>query len=231
METPTQGGAGDRGKLPRSFWFALAGGFASWVALLIYSSAWDLRLSLRVSDVSAAYGKLISSFGELPAWIVVAGCVFVLIAGGKQDSRFRRFRPLALAVLIVALAEPLLVTQSLKFLWGRVRPRNLDPGLSAYTPFYLPAGPGSGESFPSGHVAMAFSIAPLAFYADRFLDRARALVVWLIVLAYGLAVAWGRILAGAHFLSDCVFSAGLTLLLAAIVCARVLRERHARPEP
>lgn len=230
MQTPAPGGA-DANHTPRAFWFALAGGFASWVALLMFSSAWDLRLSLVVADASAAYGVLVARFGEWPAWLVVVGCLVVLLAGRKPGSRLRRYRPLAAAVILVALIEPLVVTQSLKFLWGRVRPRNLDPGLANFTPFYLPAGPGAGESFPSGHVAMAFSIAPLAFYADRYLGRSQALVVWLSVLAYGLAVAWGRILAGAHFLSDCVFSAGLTLLLAAIVCSRVLRARPGRPAP
>jgi len=71
---------------------------------------------------------------------------------------------------------------------------------------------------------MAFSVAPLAFYAVRYMGRARGLVIWIFVLAYGLAVAWGRILAGAHFPSDCIFSAGLTLLVAAVVSATAFRE-------
>ncbi|HUU02846.1 MAG TPA: phosphatase PAP2 family protein [Myxococcota bacterium] len=220
MKTAAQAGGGGS----RLFWIAFTSGFVLWVALLTVGSSWDLRFSLQVADASAVYGKLVLRFGELPAWLVVAGCVFALVSGRKKGSRLRRLRPLALAVLVVALVEPLLITQSLKFLWGRVRPRNLGPGLSAYTPFYLPAGPGAGESFPSGHVAMAFSVAPLAFYASRYLSRARGFIAWILVLAYGLAVAWGRILAGAHFPSDCIFSAGLTLLVAAVVSATAFRE-------
>jgi membrane-associated phospholipid phosphatase len=38
-----------------------------------------------------------------------------------------------------------------------------------------------------------------------------------LVLFYGLLVAYGRIMAGAHYLTDCVFAAGLAFLLGACI--------------
>jgi len=213
-----------RSALPaRVFWILWTAGLASWVTGLVFLSGYDLALSASVLDESSVFGQAVAVGGEWPAWAVVVSCVVILILGRKDGSYLRSWRPLAWAIIILALIEPLIITQSLKHLWGRVRFRNLGPGAAGFTPFFLPAGPGAGESFPSGHAAMAFVMTPIVFFLSRVGTR---LVTWAalsVVLTYGFLVSWGRIIAGAHYLTDCLFSAGASFLLSAIIVRQILR--------
>lgn len=223
----------DRGR-PRSlsglgtptFWTIWTVALAGWLASMLVFSGFDLSLSVAVVDRSAAFGKLVALVGELPAWIILVLSVAVLLGGRKEDSRWCHLRSLAWGNLILAVINPLLVTQSLKFLWGRIRFVDLGSALSGYTPFYWPAGPGSGESFPSGHTAMAFILAPLPFFLMRRCGRGAALAGLLVALLYGVPVAAGRVLAGAHFLTDCLFAAGVAFLTAAILMRRLMRTQN-----
>jgi membrane-associated phospholipid phosphatase len=203
--------------------------FAAWVAALAIGSPWDLEISSALVDREAALGRLVALAGEWPAWAATAFCIVVLILGRKPESSFRPWRPLALAIVVLAVINPLIITQSFKFLWGRVRFRDLGADFSGYTPFYIPAGPGAGLSFPSGHVAMAFVLTPLVFCLNR--------LRWLVlcgVLLYGLVVAFGRIQAGAHYLTDCLFSIGVAFLAGAVLVRCLAKSRPSsdvREEP
>jgi membrane-associated phospholipid phosphatase len=201
----------------RTFWTVWGIGFAIWAAALVIASPWDLDISIAVANPDAAFGRLVATGGEWPAWAVVLGCVIVLIAGRKQASPLRPLWIPALGIIILAITHPLAITQGFKFLWGRIRFRDLGVDFIGYTPFYIPAGPGAGLSFPSGHVAMACVVSPIVFFLARLRGFRWALIALIPVLLYGLPVAWGRMLAGAHYLSDCLFSIGLSFLLAAIL--------------
>lgn len=196
----------------KTFWAVWGACFAVWVAALVIAAGWDLEVSAALTDREAALGRLVALAGEWPAWAATAFCLVILILGRKPDSSLRPWRPLALAIVVLAIINPLIITQGFKFLWGRVRFRDLGAGFAGYTPFYIPAGPGAGLSFPSGHVAMALVLTPLVF----FLTRLR----WLTlcgVLLYGLVVALGRIQAGAHYLTDCIFAIGVAFLAGAVL--------------
>jgi len=119
---------------------------------------------------------------------------------------------MAWAVILTAVICPGLGVQTLKQLWGRVRFVHLRPDLSDYTPFYIPAGVGAGESFPSGHVAMALVCVPIPIHLRRIERRRAAWLAWLLVILYGFGVAWGRVVWGKHYLTDVVFSFGLGLV-------------------
>jgi membrane-associated phospholipid phosphatase len=201
----------------RTFWAIWGIGFALWAAALVIASSWDLDIAIAVANPDAAFGRLVATGGEWPAWAVVLGCVIVLIAGRKQASPLRPLWIPALGIIILAIIHPLAITQGFKFLWGRIRFRDLGVDFIGYTPFYIPAGPGAGLSFPSGHVAMACVVSPIVFFLARLRGFRWALIALIPVLLYGLPVAWGRMLAGAHYLSDCLFSIGLSFLLAAIL--------------
>jgi membrane-associated phospholipid phosphatase len=214
---------------PRTFWTVWGACFAVWVATLAVAAPWDLEVSLALVDREATLGRLVALAGEWPAWAATAFCVVILILGRKPESSFRPWRPLAWAVILLAIISPLIITQAFKFLWGRVRFRDLGVDFAGYTPFYIPAGPGAGLSFPSGHVAMSLVLTPLVF----FLTRLR----WLAlsgVLLYGLVVAFGRIQAGAHYLTDCIFSIGMSFLVGAVLVRWLIKSRpgsgvHAEP--
>lgn len=204
----------------KTFWSIWGAGLAMWLAALALAAPWDLEVSLALVDREAALGRLVALAGEWPAWGATAFCVVILILGRKPDSALRPWRPLALAVILLAIICPLIITQSFKFLWGRVRFRDLGVDFAGFTPFYIPAGPGAGLSFPSGHVAMAFVLAPLVF----FLARLRGLALCGVLL-YGLVVAFGRIQAGAHYLTDCIFSIGMSFLVGAVLVRWLIKSR------
>lgn len=203
----------------RVLWFS---GLGLWAAALALAAPLDLQLSLAVVDRGDGLGQLVAALGEAPSWALLALALVVLALGNRRRRQLRAWRPLALALVLLALIYPLLVTQAIKFLWGRVRFRDLSPDRSNYTPFYRPAGVGAGLSFPSGHTAMGFLPAPVPFFLGARGRRRAALLAWIVVLAYGLAVAWGRIVLGAHYLTDTLFSMGMELLLAPLVVRRCL---------
>ena len=120
----------------------------------------------------------------------------------------------AAVVLAHALIHPLLLTTLLKLTFGRLRFHQLNPGYSRYTPFYLPRPGLGGRSFPSGHTATSVVLFPAALVLWRAKERRPALRLLVITLLWGLAVAWGRILHGAHYLTDVIFSLGASPLLA-----------------
>lgn len=211
---------------PRTFWTVWGIGFTIWAAALAIASPWDLDISIAIANPDAAVGRLVATAGEWPAWAVVLGCVIVLIAGRKQESPLRPLWIPALCIIILAIIHPLAITQGFKFLWGRVRFRDLGAGFTGYTPFYIPAGPGAGLSFSSGHVAMAFVLSPIVFFLARLRGMLPALIALAVVLLYGCLTAFGRIQAGAHYLTDCLFSTGLSFLLAAVLTRHLLRHNE-----
>jgi membrane-associated phospholipid phosphatase len=209
----------------KQFWIIWGLGFCLWACALAAASPYDLSLSIAIADPHLPFARLVGTFGEWPAWIVVFLALMILIARPKPDSRLYPLKTAGLGLIIQALLHPLLITQSIKFFWGRVRFVSLLPDYSNYTPFYLPAGPLTSESLPSGHVAMAFVVTPLVFYFARTTGTKTALPVTLVVLVYGLLVAYGRILAGAHYLTDCIFSMGSSFLVAAVVMRLLLNRK------
>lgn len=113
--------------------------------------------------------------------------------------------------LILAILNPLLFVQTVKILWGRVRFRNLTTGYSDYTPWYLPQGITGHRSFPSGHAAMGWMLLPLTLFLDSRSRRVKFLISILIV-SWGLFVALGRVVIGAHYASDVLFSSTFGVL-------------------
>lgn len=197
------------------FWLPWLGFGAAWIAGLFLLVPYDLPASLALTDRQAFDAQFVFYAGELPGWICILLSAVALFGGRSAGSRLRPWRPAGQAIIIQALALPLALTQGLKILWGRVRFIHLQVDLSDYTPFYQPAGPGAGMSFPSGHVAMAVVMASLPVFLWRTGRRGWASLAWLLVIAWGLFVTWGRVRAGSHYLTDCWFSFGLGILTGA----------------
>jgi membrane-associated phospholipid phosphatase len=199
-------------------------GCTLWIGLLFLASLYDLRLSQAVANPHSLYGRIVSTFGEWPAWGVILGAMGLLGCSRSPDSHLRPYRPLAWSLILMALLCPGLITQSLKLLWGRVRFVHLDRSLSNYRPFYSPLGLGGGDSFPSGHVAMAFVPTPIPLYYAIYQRKGlvMALVSALVLIVYGLGVAWGRICYGRHYLTDTIFSMACSLQLAPLLLHRLM---------
>lgn len=215
------------------FWFFWAGGLAAWIAALVLASPWDLPLSSTIANRPAFDAQLVHYAGEIPGWLLIVASLVLLVAGRKPASRLGAhgaFRPMAKGIMIHALALPLVVTQALKLLWGRVRHMHLAVDGSDYTAFWTPAGIGAGKSFPSGHVAMAVLGASIPFFLWRMGKKKAAAWTGLAVIGWGAFVSFGRIRSASHYLTDCIFSFGLAFLVGALL-ARWLQGRGEKVRP
>lgn len=199
----------------RRFWLLWAAGLLGWLAALAAASAVDLRLAAALFAPGGCLVWCITWLSTVPSYLLLAASLASLL--------FRRARgwvprPLAVSVVLLWLIYPATLTWLLKLLWGRVRYRDLGSG--SYTPFYRPAGPGVGQSFPSGHLADTLLWAPLPFHLAGRGRRGLAALAAALIALYAVVVAAGRMMAGAHFLTDLLFSMGAMWLLAALLCRR-----------
>ncbi len=135
----------------------------------------------------------------------------------------------ALFVLLSVMLGPgLVVNLILKDHYGRPRPRQIEQfqGHLAYQP---PGMPGSeGKSFPCGHCSVGFVV--WVFY---FLTRHRyprlALLILLGAVGLGSLTGASRMAAGAHFLSDVLWSGLLSYALCAWLHYLLLRRWENHP--
>ncbi|MFW9971829.1 MAG: phosphatase PAP2 family protein [Candidatus Odinarchaeota archaeon] len=181
---------------------------------------------------------------KIPAYVIIAigivllilGLVFnasdLILYGGsislclilflfitfKKD--WQNYRKISAVIIILAVLNPLLFVQITKVLCGRIRFVNLiTPGYTNYTPWFLPPGPiSSGRSFPSGHTSMSFMLLPgLILVKDRKMIDPIRIITTILILGWAVFVGLSRIVLGAHYASDVLFSgmmaAFITILL------------------
>ena len=158
------------------------------------------------------WSLLYSAAPWITASLVVAGLALLAVGQLRRSDRQRRCALLLL--LALALGPGLLVNGVFKDHWARPRPREILQfgGALSYVPAPLP-GRNGGASFPCGHCSVGFLYAAgWWIWRRRRPGWARASLG--VGIAAGLALGLGRMAAGAHFLSDVLWSA----LLAYGVC-------------
>lgn len=181
--------------------------------------AWDLHL-LRLINQTWSAGWLdyiMPAISAIEAWmppLIVVAFLLVLRGGRKARIMF------LCAALAIGIGDAL-VSNTLKKLVGRVRPRDAIEGvivrdLAPVTPAIMrlfapptkeisrPRGELRGKSFPSSHTVNMFAVATVVacFY------RRIGLGIYLLAAA----VAWSRIYCGAHWPSDIPPSMALGVL-------------------
>jgi membrane-associated phospholipid phosphatase len=97
-----------------------------------------------------------------------------------------------------------LVVHAIKMLWGRIRYRDLDVLQDDFTAWYVPQGPTGHASFPSGHTAMGWVLLPCLILWPR--GSAGSWVAGVLSVTWGVFVAASRVVIGAHYASDVLFS-------------------------
>jgi lipid A 4'-phosphatase len=115
----------------------------------------------------------------------------------------------------------LVVNAVFKEHWGRARPRDITEfgGTRTFTPAFVISDQCERNcSFVSGHASL-----PFAFAALGFLLRRRRWAIYAGAAAFGGLVGFGRIVQGAHFLSDVVFSGVFVFLVAYLLAHYVFR--------
>jgi membrane-associated phospholipid phosphatase len=102
--------------------------------------------------------------------------------------------------------------QITKFLWGRVRFRQLDAAFSLFTPWYLPQGITGFDSFPSGHAATGFMLLSLLILLNNKEQWIKILTLIFITL-WGILLSISRVVIGAHYASDVLFGSFFIIMI------------------
>ena len=142
--------------------------------------------------------------------------IFYVIITWNKD--WKNYRTLAGIISLLAIINPLVLVQIMKLLWGRVRFRDLAPGFVDFSPWFLPQGITGDQSFPSGHTAIGWMFLPLLIAVkDRKNMDVIKILFYILICGWGLFVGLSRIVIGAHYASDVLFStmmaAVITILL------------------
>ncbi len=188
------------------------------LAAMIAISPFDLDISRRLMDKGSLFGRLIQDWGTKPAmvWIVIAGTV---LAHSPWRRQFRTLALAAAASILQFVIQSAILTNIIKMLSGRIRPIHLGRAGAEFHAFWQFA-PGTGDfSFPSGHTATAMILSPVVIILWRSGHRRLAAVIGTVVATWALTVAAGRVVFGAHFATDVLFSIGLGLALAPMTAA------------
>ncbi len=155
--------------------------------------------------------------------------VIILIAGKyiKIDSKYTdALKAIALISIIVMFVQIGLI-ECMKYLWGRVRFRDLlaNGNFDAFTPWYVLNGINGNKSFPSGHTAgasMSYLLMFMPFVSDKLKNKTS--LCFLIPCVYTSLVAYTRLVMGAHYLSDVTM--GGTVGFTIVIVALAIYQKH-----
>jgi lipid A 4'-phosphatase len=141
---------------------------------------------------------------DVISWTFLVGATLGWIGYRWRNAKPARRRALLTLLLALVIGPGLIVNVALKDTWGRARPRDVAEfgGPRVFTPALQPTDQCRKNcSFSSGHAAMGYFPIVASVVDPR---RAR---LWLAVgTAGGLGVGGARMLVGAHFASDVMFS-------------------------
>ena len=154
----------------------------------------------------------------------VAAILYLLIGKIPDDIRGKMFLPAAYT--LAASVCVLMSVCTIKTLWGRVRLRELVNmnSLESFTPWYHPKFFSGSHSFPSGHTAHATLLMMLpTWLSGKGLKYRPALTA--LCMVFVALMAFSRLAAGAHFLSDILFG-----FLIAFGITEVSKKCYARHE-
>ncbi|MFX1313405.1 MAG: phosphatase PAP2 family protein [Promethearchaeota archaeon] len=156
------------------------------------------------------------------AAITLTLIVFVIITFNKD---WKSYRGISALITFLAIINPLLFVQITKILCGRIRFRDLSPGFTEYTPWFLPPGPSSnGRSFPSGHAAVAWMFLPLLIIVkDKKWNDNYKIILGILVIGWGLFVCLSRVVLGAHYASDVLFSTLIAIITTLILYKKLYK--------
>ena len=205
---------------------------------------WATRLDLAASNVfrepccswplaERPFWRFLYRYGVLAGVLLAAAALVTFTLSYWYPRRLHAWRRPALFLVLVAAVGPGLVVNVLfKDHWGRPRPREVVElgGQERFLPVWAKGTDPQAKSFPCGHCSMGFYLAT-PYLLLRRRRRAAAYGVLGLGVAFGGLMGAARMMAGGHFLSDVVWSAGMTWLVA-LAAWRVLRlDRDEEPAP
>jgi len=157
--------------------------------------------------------NLLYNYGNIPG-ITLGILALLAIIAGFFSRQVLRYRKVAIFLVLVLVMGPGVITHSVfKENWGRPRPRQIVNfgGTKDFLPVWVKGTSGKGKSFPSGHAAIGYYVLT-PFFVLRRVNKKWAVITLLVGVGYGSLMGIGRMIQGAHFASDVLWSAGFTYL-------------------
>lgn len=135
----------------------------------------------------------------------------------KQKERFFWF-------LLAVFLSSILLTFTMKQIWGRIRFREMGQNEALFTPWYQINGIRPHHSFPSGHTT-TISVLLCFFYVYKDKEREREIspIIKLCIILLIVAMMLSRMRLGAHFLSDVLVGFGVTYTMVQLWRRRFFR--------
>lgn len=152
------------------------------------------NIILLISDYSVNYIVIIFTLNP----------IMYFIASKCPLAKLRYLFKLAILTVFYVVSF-LLIVQVLKLIWGRVRFYDLED-LAQFSPWYVIQGINGHKSFPSGHTANAMSIYILTSLNSIFKNKYFRIFNLTFIYVWILLMAYSRVLVGAHYCSDVLFS-------------------------
>lgn len=186
---------------------------------------------LVVKDYMKRFGVEIKASYLYKGVFAVILTIISILATNRVDKKIMEKLVIFAVFALVAAAISVAITEFLKFMCSRQRFRNMPEGdYTGFTQWYRPNWFGKGhdgaeisdfagasddgmfESFPSGHTMAATMSFTLVMLPELF-EKLKKYSVWFVVAPslFTAATMLSRIIARAHFLSDVVFGAFITL--------------------
>lgn len=177
--------------------------------------------------VSAYFGYYISKYFFVEHQMIYGliygiGFGIVCLAVGKYikipDDKKDILRQIAIIGVIVMFVQ-ISAIEGLKYLWGRVRFRDLVAAnrFDDFTPWYIINGINGNKSFPSGHTAgaaMSYLLMFMPYLSDKYKKHSQ-MCFW-IPCIYTSIVAYTRLVMGAHYLSDVTIGGAVSFIIVLI---------------
>lgn len=212
---------------PALFWW-IVGGMVTlallptlWTGLDLWAAGLFIGDTPQLHAVNWWWVELINAY--IPAVfrviVLIALVAWLVVTRVKRAAQWRL--PLAFVVLAVTLGPGLVVNSGFKDNWQRARPYQVEPfgGTQQFTRAAVMTDQCDNNcSFVSGHVACGFFLASM-----MLVDRRRRVVWGIAGIASGFTIGFARMADGAHWLSDVLWAAPITLMCSWVVWKLLVR--------
>lgn len=138
-------------------------------------------------------------------FIAIPIILFVILVLQKPNSEIMLFVSKVALFTLIYFFVLLFLTTVIKYLWGRVRFRDLI-NIEQFTPFYLPQGITGNYSFPSGHTSSIMIVYVLSFFSCKVKNTFIKTLFYIIPILIIILMAVSRVIIGAHYSSDVLYS-------------------------
>ncbi len=201
--------------------FVLAPGVDLWFSGLFYREGVGFYLR------DAVWVRALYDMVHPLAVALIVGLLLLLVHNLVRRRALGPFdvRAVLFMLALLAVGPGLVVNVVFKDHWGRARPRDVVEfgGTRTFTPAFVISDQCERNcSFVSGHASL-----PFAFVGLGYLLRRRRWAVFAGAAMFGGLVGLGRIIQGAHFLSDVVFSGVFVFFVAYLLAHFAFRLRTA----